>query len=258
MPFASNNGIHIHYEVEGSGPAIVLHVGYMGRLQDWRRPDVGVVQALRDEYLLILLDPRGFGTSDKPHESSAYTPEQVAADVVAVLDDLTIHRAHFWGYSRGAAVGYRLGALGQDRIRSLILGGAHPYPRDPGPMIQEAKTLRAHGMQAYVDLVEQRVGSIPAEVQAAWLANDPLALAAVQEEASARAGDGVDPASIQLPALLYCGDRDPSHDGVERASRAMHQARFVTLPGLNHAMGFQRGSELILPHVRSFLGELSV
>ena len=41
------------------------------RLQDWRRVDAAVAQALRGEYRLILLDPRGHGRSDKPHDPMA-------------------------------------------------------------------------------------------------------------------------------------------------------------------------------------------
>ena len=47
------------------------------------------------------LMPEGHGRSDKPHGVSAYGP-RMADDVVAVLDDLGIAKAHFMGYSTGA------------------------------------------------------------------------------------------------------------------------------------------------------------
>jgi pimeloyl-ACP methyl ester carboxylesterase len=257
MPFATNAGVRIHYETEGSGPPLVLHVGYMGRLEDWGRSDVGVVQALQNEYQLVLLDPRGFGASDKPHEPAAYGTNLVVGDVIAVLDDLGIDLAHFWGYSRGAAVGFVLGASKPNRVRSLILGGAHPYPRDPAPLIKEADTLRSGGVEAYVAQVEERVGAIPAQTRAAWLANDPLALAAVQLAASvATSHVEVDLSTIELPGLLYCGDRDPAHDRMKQAAESM-LATFVTLPGLSHATTFQRAGELMIPRIRTFLAQLS-
>ena len=46
MPIATNHGVNIHYEVEGSGPPLVFHVGYMGRGQDSRRQDVWFVQVV--------------------------------------------------------------------------------------------------------------------------------------------------------------------------------------------------------------------
>ncbi|MFN8515041.1 MAG: alpha/beta hydrolase [Chloroflexia bacterium] len=61
MPYVDNEGVRLYYEVEGDGPPLVLHVGGFQRLQDWRREEVAVAQALRGEYRLILLDPRGQG-----------------------------------------------------------------------------------------------------------------------------------------------------------------------------------------------------
>ncbi len=36
MPFAMNDGVRIYYETEGSGPPLVLHIGFTWSLQDWR------------------------------------------------------------------------------------------------------------------------------------------------------------------------------------------------------------------------------
>ena len=92
MPYASNEGVRIHYEVEGSGPPLFLHVGFLGTLEDWRREDTRYVEALRDAYRLVLLDPRGQGRSDAPHDPSAYTLDQRVGDVLAVLDAEGIER----------------------------------------------------------------------------------------------------------------------------------------------------------------------
>jgi len=45
MAYANNAGIHIHYEVEGTGPALVLQHGFTQRLEDWS--ECGYVAALR-------------------------------------------------------------------------------------------------------------------------------------------------------------------------------------------------------------------
>src|SRR5436190_1642817 len=82
MPYATGSGVRIHYEVEGSGPPLVLHAGFVGTLADWH--DFGYVDALKKENTLVLLDPRGQGESDKPHEAAAYTADQRVADVLAV------------------------------------------------------------------------------------------------------------------------------------------------------------------------------
>ena len=49
MPSANNAGTQIHYEVEGTGPALVLQHGFTQSLEDWG--ECGYVDALRGMYL---------------------------------------------------------------------------------------------------------------------------------------------------------------------------------------------------------------
>lgn len=79
MPYANNAGVRIHYEVEGAGPPLVLQTGLSGRIENWR--SLGYVSALRDDYRLILIDARGHGQSDKPHDEASYAFDRVVADV---------------------------------------------------------------------------------------------------------------------------------------------------------------------------------
>jgi hypothetical protein len=53
MPHVVNQGVRIHYEMEGSGPPLVLQHGTLGSGADWN--DFGYVDALKDNYQLILL-----------------------------------------------------------------------------------------------------------------------------------------------------------------------------------------------------------
>ena len=48
-----------------------------------------------------MLDARGHGASDKPYDTAAYAKELQVADVVAVLRELEIPRADYFGYSIG-------------------------------------------------------------------------------------------------------------------------------------------------------------
>ena len=127
MPFATNQGVRIHYRVEGEGPALVLQHGITWNMEGWAR--YGYVDALRPHYRLILVDARGHGGSDKPHEASAYELSLHVGDIVAVLDALDIPVAHFWGYSMGGWFGFGFAKYAPERARGLIIGGAHPYGR---------------------------------------------------------------------------------------------------------------------------------
>lgn len=70
MPYAANDGLRIHYEVAGSGEPLVLYHGLTGSGERWR--DTGYVASLSDTYHLILIDARGHGGSDNPHDWAAY------------------------------------------------------------------------------------------------------------------------------------------------------------------------------------------
>src|SRR5579859_953734 len=59
MSYAMNAGVRIHFEVEGGGPPLLLHTGFASSVPDWYT--LGYVDALKGDYQLILLDPRGQG-----------------------------------------------------------------------------------------------------------------------------------------------------------------------------------------------------
>ena len=256
MPYAANNGIRIWYEIDGIGPPLVLHIGFAGWLENWT--DAGYVAALRESYRLVLLDPRGQGRSDGPHDPAAYSAGHRVGDVLAVLDAAEIDRAHFWGYSMGGHVGYALGRLVPDRITSLILGGATPFGGYPRPIAgDEMLDGLREGMAGLAALWE-------AEYPDCWLSpgeRERTLACDAEALATARRAHLTEPdlaedavAAIRTPGLLYAGTLDEP-DPVKRAARLMPNAAFVALQGLDHAQTFER-SDLVLPSVRAFLAKL--
>jgi pimeloyl-ACP methyl ester carboxylesterase len=256
MPYAINGEVRICYEVEGSGPPLVLHPGFVGSAGDWG--DGGYVAALRDRYKLVLLDPRGQGSSDKPRDPAAYARRHRVGDVLAVLDAAGVDRAHFWGYSMGGWIGFALGTYAPDRLRSLVLGGApHPFEGNPRPTEgDEFLDGLQQGMAALVRGWEETVPDfwLSAGERARWLASDAEALAAARLQRLTEPDLPVDAlAAISVPALLYTGTLDEP-ELVERAARLMPNAAFVGLEDLDHAQGLIR-SDLVLPHVLRFLAQ---
>ena len=59
MPHANNNGVRIHYHVEGEGSPLVLQHGFPWSIQSWSRS--GYVDDLKSHYQLVLVDARGHG-----------------------------------------------------------------------------------------------------------------------------------------------------------------------------------------------------
>lgn len=107
-PHIDNHGVSVHCHVEGEGSPFVLQHGFAMSLERWH--EAGYVDALRRDHQVILIDARGHGASDKPHDIEAYSPRSSVADVLAVLDALDVSKAHFWGYSMGGAESARSAA----------------------------------------------------------------------------------------------------------------------------------------------------
>ena len=255
MPYADNQGIHIHYETEGDGPPLVLQHWSFASLESWY--DYGYVPALRDDHRVILLDARGHGASDKPHEPDAYTLSKRVADIVAVLDDLGVGRADFFGYSMGGWIGFGVARYAPERFRSLIIGGQHPYAQDMEEMRQLARLGIEKGPEAVVALLGGEPRTLSAETRERMyqrmLACDYEAfLAAFQDRESLEA---VLP-TMGMPCLLYAGDRDEAYPLAKACAEQMANVTFVTLPGLDHNQVLMQSDE-VLPHVKRFLAAAS-
>jgi pimeloyl-ACP methyl ester carboxylesterase len=259
MPHATNEGLRIHYEVTGSGTPLVLYHGLTGSGERWR--DTGYVARLSDTYSLILTDARGHGGSDKPYDQAAYGRGRQAADVVAVLDDLEIATARFWGHSMGGDVALTLGRHHPDRVSALVVTGYSPFAaagEEGAEMAAWASDLQG-GMESFVSGYEQRHGPLPDDARVRWLANDGAALAACVASMIAES-DGTQVADlpeIETPVMLLVGTEEPFAGEAQQAARLLPLGKYVPLAGLDHVQTFFR-SDLVVPHVREFFAETSV
>ena len=116
MQYADVNGIKIAYGVRGSGPPLVLIMGY--RLSSLAWP-LDFIEALAERFTVVLFDNRGTGTSDKP--TFGYEISNMAKDVGGLLDHLEIARANVLGYSMGGAIAQEFVRQFPDRVLGLVL-----------------------------------------------------------------------------------------------------------------------------------------
>ena len=247
MPYATNGDIRIHYTTEGEGPPLVLHHWSFATLDDWY--DWGYVSALKGDYRLILLDARGHGSSDKSHDPEAYALEHRVNDVVAVLDDLGLAKAHFFGYSMGGWVGFGVAAHAPRRFHSVVIGGQHPYEQS----LQELRDLLQHGVEGgpevFISVWEENFGSLAPEQKERMRRVDFEALLAVAHDRSSL--ESVLP-NMTVPCLLIVGGLDLAYPAAQKCAQQMPDAKFITVPGVDHIEGLRR-CDLLLPHVTQFL-----
>ena len=250
MPYANNAGVKIHYHVEGEGPPLVIQHGLTSSLKNWYA--YGFVEELQKDYRLILVDARGHGRSHKPHDPADYDLKLRVNDILAVMDDLGVDKAHYMGYSMGGRIGFGIVLHALDRFHSLIIGGISADTPNSDVPPQSRIDLLRQGMASYVADSEANEGPMEAGRKERLLENDPEALIAATT--APRGTDGVEGLlpTLDLPCLLYCGDADGFFPGSKAAAEAIPNAVFVSLPGLNHGEA-SRDGELVLPHVTEFL-----
>lgn len=168
--------------------------------------------ALLPEERVLLLDLHGHGRSSKPTEPSRYTWEEMAADVVGLLDHLGIEKAVVGGLSLGA---------------NVTLATAHLHPERVAAMVVEMPVLRrGHrvGRPAF--------GALAAAYTGARMVLGPLASAVnavplprgVPELAAARDVAGADP---RVAAAVLRGLLDDEPVAEDEASLAR-----LTMPAL--------------------------
>jgi pimeloyl-ACP methyl ester carboxylesterase len=243
MAHVDNSGVRIHYELEGNGPPLVLHPGFSMCSEDWR--DFGQVEVLKRDHQLILVDSRGVGASDKPHDPAAYEIPLIVSDFTAVLDDLGLRQASYYGHSYGGWLGWGLAKHAPERFNSLILSGTHPYAVGSG-----MRDLLQQGPDAFLTAVDKIYGPYMTPSRRTRLAaNDFKALSAMARDRPSL--EDVLP-TMHMPSLLIVGENDSRRPLVEECMKRMPQVELLLLPGCDHSATFGR-IDLALPQVTRFL-----
>lgn len=115
---------HLHFDLLGrdGAPVVCLAHALSADTGIWAEQ---VPPLLAAGWRVLRLDMRGHGGST-PGEGDFYTMEELAQDVVAVLDDLGLNRVHFAGLSIGGMIGQVLAIDHADRLLSIMLCDTAP------------------------------------------------------------------------------------------------------------------------------------
>ena len=130
MPHCVAARARIHYEVDGEGEPLVLVAGTAFDMSFWD----DLLPQLRG-FRVLRLDNRGAGLSDVPDE--AFSIEQMADDVAAVMDAAGMPSAHVYGMSMGGLIAQDLAIRYPERVLSLVLGATYAG----GPPLSRAVRL---------------------------------------------------------------------------------------------------------------------
>jgi pimeloyl-ACP methyl ester carboxylesterase len=169
VPWVSGDGVRLALVDEGDGSPVVLLHGFPDSSQGWRHQ----VPALTAAGLRVLApDLRGFGESDKPEGVEAYGIRHSIADVVAMLNELEIERAHVVGHDWGAAVAWLLAAYVPDRVDRLVAMSVG-HPGAFGRFSLEQRRKFWYQLLFQFDVAEELLMQNDWELVRAFLAGEP-------------------------------------------------------------------------------------
>lgn len=117
-----STGVDLYYETHGSGEPVIFvpSTAYSGEV--WKPSQMPLASALK----LVFHDPRGCGRSIAAQQ--VYTIEQMALDIVALMDHLQTPSAHLIGHSMGGRIALSLAQNFPGRVKSLILAASGSGP----------------------------------------------------------------------------------------------------------------------------------
>jgi pimeloyl-ACP methyl ester carboxylesterase len=236
MPDFDSDGVRLHYALAGpeDGQPIVLVHGFAS---DYELNWVGSrwQETLTENGRLVVgLDCRGHGRSDKPHVPEAYAREVMAADVVRLLDHLGVAQSEYLGYSMGAQIGLLVVARNGSRLRRAVLGGIGTWSRrdgddrsGPSPTELIARRLRGDTSihDAAAEMFYRFASSRPT--------NDLEALACCILGPWPRLDeDWLD--GITVPVAVMTGDQDQIAPNAVEVARRVPGAVYMPIEGRHH------------------------
>jgi pimeloyl-ACP methyl ester carboxylesterase len=223
--------VHIHREVTGEGPVVVLTHGFSATSQMY----AATVPALATDHTVVALDLPGHGRSEVSADPADYSVATFVAAMLGSLDDVGAERAVFVGHSLGGYLSLELALAHPDRVRGLVL-----YDTGPGYRNDQARDGWNRMATSYAEQLEAKgLGGLPGGEELAASAHSSatgLAIAARQvlTQRDGHVMEGL--ATITVPTLVIVGERDdPFLKGSHHMADKIPNATIAVIPGAGHA-----------------------
>lgn len=223
MPYATVNGVELHYREAGAGFPIVLIHGFTGNLRNWAL----TVPALIKQFRTISPDLPGHGRSGKPVRPADYTLDLMAEDVYSLIRRLGVDSCYLAGHSMGGMIAQHLLLSHPQPFRALLLVDTAAEAL-PLRNVQRARFLaiaRDQGMEAVFE------AQLRANPQAEQLRARPQYVRTWKEQflqtsvdAYVACGEAMadrpslldELSNVAVPTLIVCGENDDPFVGPSR------------------------------------------
>jgi pimeloyl-ACP methyl ester carboxylesterase len=256
MPYAvTEDDARLYYEETGSGAPLLFVHEFGGDHRSWEAQ----VRHFARRYRCITFAARGYSPSDVPVEPERYSQAQAVADAVAVLDHLSVERAHVVGLSMGGFCTLHLGLRHPERALSLVLAGcgygAQPERAESFRAECEA-TARAFESEGSAAVAE-RYALGPSRVQLqnkdprGWeefkrrlgehsAVGSALTMRGVQQRRPSLSALTGELRLLTVPTLIVAGDEDEGClDPALMLKRTIPSSALVVMPRTGHACNLE-------------------
>ena len=232
MPNIERDGVSIHYEAHGDGPAVILTHGYGATSQMW----AGQLDLLSQNHRLIVWDMRGHGQTDSPDDPSCYNEAETVDDIAAILDAEGVDSAVIGGLSLGGYMSLAFNVAYPDRTRALMLFDTGPGYNNPKGRegwnqnfaFPRAEALERDGLAALGGSEEVRVST---HRSAEGLAKAARGMLAQFDNRIIQSLSGID-----KPTLVLVGENDtPFLAGTDYMANKIPNNTHIVVPDAGHA-----------------------
>jgi pimeloyl-ACP methyl ester carboxylesterase len=254
--FEAPDGVRLHYDFEGSGPPLVLHLGAGADADLWR--EAGYIEPLSKAYTCILFDHRGHGKSDHPSSVAANHIDRYSDDVAALIRHLGYPSVSFFGWSNGVAIGLRSAEQHPDLFKVLVLFGTMAKRVTQEQIADSTKrrlaAMRERGWKFLLDdMVAAEKFPVPQWFLDRVLATDTGPWFAYTEPRPLWNWSPWDAApKVNAPTLILAGELEDPEDVMREVAELMPDAISIRIPDREHINAFLY-SEFVTPLVMDFL-----
>jgi 3-oxoadipate enol-lactonase len=244
-------GTKVVYDDVGSGPVVVLLHGFPFDRSMWREQ----AQALSDTCRVVAPDLRGQG--ETPLGDGALTMGEMAEDVAALLDELSVERAVLGGLSMGGYVAFEFFRRFSRLVRALVLADTRPQTdTDEARRTREETARRAlsEGMALIADSMLPKLLSantresrpdVVERVRSMMLGTRREGAAAALRAMAVRRDQTDLLPSIDVPVLIIVGGEDPitPPSDAEAMGEKIKDARLIRIERAAHLSNVERSEE---------------
>lgn len=114
--FDDINGIRMHFAEAGQGAPLILCHGFPELWYTWRH-QIPVLAAAG--YRVIAVDMRGAGETTVTMNAEDYSPQNLCADILALMDRLGLEKATIIGHDWGSVLAWNMALHHSDRVTAV-------------------------------------------------------------------------------------------------------------------------------------------